>query len=81
MSAGPLKSDFMSWVFAGPIDNDETKLQFSLQNACKDIGYFADFADDAGIDATVAKAAHAQITQVVEKGAGEEPIPALHRLM
>ncbi len=81
MSAGPLKSDFMSWVFAAPLENDETKLQFSLQNACKDIGYFADFAKDAGIDATVAKAAHAEINKIVDKGEGEEPIPALYRLM
>jgi len=81
MSAGPLGSDFMSWVFAGPLDNDESKLQFSLKNACKDIGYFADFADAVGVDATVAKAAHQQINQLVDNGDGDQNIPAVHRLI
>lgn len=81
MSAGPLGSDFMSWVFAAPLENDETKLQFSLKNACKDIGYFADFAQDVGVDATVAKTAHQQISKIVDNGDGEQAIPAVYRLI
>ncbi len=81
IAAGPISSDFISWVFAGPIDNDETKLQFSLKNACKDIGYFADFAQDVGVDATVAKTAHQRIKKIVDSGNGEEFIPAVHRLI
>jgi len=79
MTSGPLGSDFMAWMFEGPINGDETKLQFSIKNAFKDIGYFNEMAAELSQNATVPAAAKNTIAGVVDKGVGEDYIPALCR--
>jgi len=79
MTSGPLGSDFMAWMFEGPINGDETKLQFSIKNAFKDIGYFNDMASALSQNASVPNAAKNTIASVVDQGAGEDYIPALCR--
>ena len=79
MTAGPLGSDFMSWMFEGPLNGDETKLQFSIKNAFKDIGYFDQMANEYSQTASVPNAAMNTLAKVVENGDGEDFIPALCR--
>lgn len=79
MTSGPLGSDFMAWMFEGPLNNDETKLQFSIKNAAKDIGYFDELANALSQNASVPNAAKNTINKMVEKGVGEDFLPALCR--
>jgi len=79
MTSGPLGSDFMAWMFEGPLNNDESKLQFSIKNAAKDIGYFDDLASALSQNASVPNAAKNTIGKMVDKGVGEDFLPALCR--
>lgn len=79
MAAGPNRSDFFDWMMAGPLEGDESKLQFSLANGFKDIGYFNSMAEASGVDITMPKEAHAILKKVVEAGHGDDTIPSLIR--
>lgn len=79
MSAGPVHSDLFDWVMAGPLENDESRMAFSLVNGLKDIRYYKQFADDVNGFNTIATAAESLIAPVVDRGHGEETIPALCR--
>ena len=81
MAAGPNRSDFFDWMMAGAVDGDERRLDFALRNGAKDVGYFADMARAAGIDASVPAAALGVLRRAVEAGHGDEPVPALPRLL
>ena len=81
MAAGPNRSDFFDWVMAGPLDGVEDKLQFSLSNGCKDVGYFLSMAAAAGVETGIPAAAHARLKQVVDAGHGDAMVPALSRLV
>ena len=79
MAAGPNRSDFFDWMMAGPLTGDESKLQFSLANGYKDVGYFNRMAASAGVDASLPKGAQAILQNVVDAGHGDDTIPALIR--
>ncbi len=79
MAAGPNRSDFFDWAMEGPLSNDETKLQFSLANGRKDIGYFNSMAKSAGVDLKLPVEAEAMLDKVVSDGHGDDTIPALIR--
>ena len=79
MAAGPNRSDFFDWMFAGPLEGDETKLQFSLANGHKDIGYFNSMARANGATVTMPEKAQAILQKVVDGGHGEDTIPSLIR--
>lgn len=79
MSAGPNRSDFFEWMMAAAIDGVENKLEFTLKNGLKDIGYFNAMADEVGVDASIPRAAEARIAAVVQAGHGDDFVPALMR--
>lgn len=79
MAAGPNRSDFFDWMFEGPLNNDESKLQFSLANGNKDIGYFNSMAKTAGASVTLPEKAQRLMQKIVDDGNGEDTIPALIR--
>lgn len=81
MVAGPNRSDFFEWMLAAAVDGDEQKLAFAIKNGFKDMGYFNAMAEEVGVNATLPRAAHAIMAEVVEKGHGEENVPALMRLV
>ena len=81
MAAGPNRSDFFDWMMAGVVDGDERRLDFALRNGAKDVGYFADMAEAAGAPASLPVAALALLRAAVEAGHGDEPVPALPRLL
>ncbi len=79
MAAGPNRSDFFDWVMQGPLTGDETKLQFSLANGYKDIGYFNSMAKAYGASGNLPEQAESMLKKVVEAGKGDDTIPALMR--
>jgi len=79
MSAGPVRSDVFDWIMASPLENDESKMQFSLSNGLKDIQYYLDFANDVNGFSAVATAAESLMAPVVADGHGDDTIPALCR--
>jgi len=79
MSAGPVRSDVFDWIMASPLENDESKMQFSLANGLKDIQYYLDFAKDVKGFSKVATAAESLMAPVVAEGHGDDTIPALCR--
>ena len=81
MAAGPNRSGFFDWMMAGAVDGDERQLDFALKNGAKDVGYFAAMAEAAGVDARVPAAALTRLREAVEAGHGDEPVPALPRLV
>ena len=48
MAAGPLRSGMMDFVTGYALEGDPTKLEFSIANARKDVGYYSTMADDFG---------------------------------
>ncbi len=81
MAAGPNRSDFFDWVFAAPLTGDESKLQFSLANGNKDVGYFNTMAKENGASVTLPEQAQRILQKVVDDGNGEDTIPSLIRHM
>lgn len=79
MAAGPNRSDFFDWMMAGALTGDESKLQFSVANGNKDIGYFNNMAKSSGADVTMPKDAQAIMQKVVDAGHGDDTIPSLIR--
>jgi len=80
MAAGPNRSDFFDWMFAAPLEGDEAKLQFSIANGCKDVGYFNRMANASGADAQLPIEAHKMMQQLVDEGFGDSTVPGLVRL-
>jgi len=79
MAAGPNRSDFFDWMMAGPLENDESKLQFSLANGNKDVGYFNAMAEANGVSLNLPTVAKTMLQQVVDAGHGEQTVPTLIR--
>jgi len=79
MAAGPNRSDFFDWMMAGPLTGDESKLQFSLANGYKDMGYFNNMATSCGADIKLPIDAQAILQKVVDGGHGDDTIPSLIR--
>ena len=79
--AGPNRSEFLEWMFAGIVDGDERRLDFSLANGAKDLGYFVDMARAVGVEARVPGAAREVVAKAVADGHGEAPVPALARVL
>jgi 3-hydroxyisobutyrate dehydrogenase-like beta-hydroxyacid dehydrogenase len=57
------------------------KLQFTIENACKDFGYYSEMAGHAGAVKTIAEAAHKMLTGLVESGEGKAYLPEVSSLL
>ncbi len=79
MAAGPNRSDFFDWAMAGPLTGDESKLQFSLANGCKDMRYFNEMAVASGVKPLLPGSGQSMLEAVVDDGHGEDTVPALIR--
>lgn len=71
MSAGPLHSGMMDFVSAYGLDGDATKLAFSIRNAAKDVGYYADMSAEAGFASRMSPATLGALKGAVEDGRGD----------
>jgi len=58
-------------------NGDPGAFQFSLANTLKDLGYYAAMAGSLGVPATAANALREVLSEAVESGAGEQPVPLL----
>lgn len=74
MSAGPLHSGMMDFVAAFAVDNDPTKLEFSIRNARKDVGYYSRMADDLGVPSIVSLAAKQGLGIATANGYGDRMV-------
>jgi 2-hydroxy-3-oxopropionate reductase len=73
-SAGPLHSGMMDFVKAYAVDGDPTKLEFSLRNAHKDVGYYAQMAEEAGAVSLIAPATKQALGLAVAGGHGDDMV-------
>ena len=75
MSAGPLKSGMMDFVTAYALEGDDQKLAFSIKNAAKDVGYYAQMCDDAGVQSMMSGSTLDSLRASIDAGRGEEMVP------
>lgn len=76
-SAGPLHSGMMDFVKAYAVDGDPTKLEFSIRNARKDVGYYAQMAEEAGAVSLIAPATKQALGLAVTGGHGDDMVGQL----
>ncbi len=74
MSAGPLHSGMMDFVKAYGVDGDPNQLAFAIKNAAKDVGYYNQMAQNAGVDSIMSKCALSALTVAVDDGAGDDMV-------
>lgn len=77
VSAGPLHSGMMDFVSAYGLDNDPTKLAFSVNNALKDVGYYRKMAQEADFTTVVSDGAFNALSAAVESGQGDNMVPQM----
>jgi 3-hydroxyisobutyrate dehydrogenase len=76
MSAGPSNSPFMKFCKNYAIDG-VSDLGFSLNNANKDLGYFAQMVSDLGSESLVAEATSKSLQAAVDAGMGDGNVPEI----
>jgi 2-hydroxy-3-oxopropionate reductase len=74
MSAGPLRSGMMDFVKGYAVDGDPSQLAFSIQNAAKDVGYYAQMTQDAGVQSVMSAGALEGLTAATEDGRGDDMV-------
>lgn len=77
VAAGPLGSVFLDLVAAYAIDGDPTKLEFSIRNAAKDVGYYDQMTRDAGVPSLMANGALTALNDATDKGRGDAMVSEL----
>ena len=74
MSAGPLHSGMMDFVKAYGVDNNPQMLAFAIKNAAKDVGYYAQMAEDAGVDSVMSQGTLAALRDARDNGQAEDMV-------
>ncbi|WP_298359746.1 NAD(P)-dependent oxidoreductase [uncultured Litoreibacter sp.] len=74
MSAGPLHSGMMDFVSAYGVEGDPNKLEFAIKNAAKDVGYYAQMADDAGVDSIMSQSTLKALQTARDEGRGDDMV-------
>ena len=77
MFAGPLGSPFMEFFANYALNGDPSKLAFSIENATKDVGYYAKMAEDAGAPSVIAQAPLNMMREAMDNGMGDNLVPEL----
>lgn len=76
MSAGPSNSPFMKFCKNYAVDG-VSDLGFSINNANKDLGYFAQMVSDLGSKSLVAEATSKSLQAAVDAGMGDGNVPEI----
>jgi len=76
MSAGPLKSGMMGFIKAQAVDK-EIQLAFSLTNAGKDVGYYAQMTKDMGKGSLMAPGTANALATAKSDGWGDRMVPEM----
>lgn len=74
IAAGPLHSGMMDFVSAYALEGDPNKLAFAIRNAAKDVGYYAQMAEDAGVPSLMSVCALGAMRQAEAEGRGEDMV-------
>ena len=74
MAAGPLHSGMMDFVKAYAVDDDPNQLAFAIKNAAKDVGYYIQMAQDAGVESFMSQGALTALTAAIKQGRGDEMV-------
>ena len=74
MAAGPLHSGIMDFVKAYAVDDDPNQLAFAIKNAAKDVGYYTQMAQDAGVESFMSQGALTALTAAIKQGRGDEMV-------
>lgn len=76
MAAGPLRSGMMDFIKAYAIDGD-IQLAFSVANARKDVGYYAQMTDEMDVPSQMSHAAKNALGVAKANGFGEHMVPEM----
>lgn len=76
MAAGPNRSGMMDFIKAHALDN-EIQLAFSVSNGRKDIGYYAQMADELGAPSQMSGAAKNALALAKATGWGDRMVPEM----
>ena len=74
IAAGPLRSGMMEFVKAYAVDGDPNKLEFSVTNAAKDLGYYNQMVDDLGVASVMGKGPLSALARARDEGHGDEMV-------
>ena len=74
MSAGPLHSGMMDFVKGYGVDGDPSQLAFAIKNAAKDVGYYAQMAEQAGVESIMSGSTLSALNDANKHGKGEEMV-------
>lgn len=77
LSAGPNHSGMMDFIAAYGLDGIPDTLAFSVANAAKDVGYYAQMAQDAGKQSVIAPAPLNALKAAIEDGRGDMMVPQM----
>ena len=78
MSSGPLNSAMMGFVAGFALDNDPSKLAFSIRNANKDVGYYSRMVEDLGVDSMVSVGTRQSLSTATEQGHGDDMVSQMY---
>lgn len=74
MSAGPLHSGMMDFVKGYGVDGDPAQLAFAIKNAAKDVGYYAQMAQDAGVNSVMSQNTLAALCDARDHGQADDMV-------
>lgn len=74
MSAGPLHSGMMDFIKSYAVDGDRNKLEFTLKNAKKDVGYYSTMTDQAGVPSIMSQSVRMALSLAVAGGYGDRHV-------
>ncbi|KNG95623.1 NAD(P)-dependent oxidoreductase [Pseudaestuariivita atlantica] len=77
IAAGPLHNGMMDFIAAYGLDGDDQKLAFSIKNAAKDVGYYAQMCEDAGFASMMSEAPLSALKAAIDQGRGEDMVPRM----
>lgn len=75
MSAGPVGSAMMDFIKAYAVEGNPDLLAFSVRNAAKDVGYYRQMAEDAGVQSIMADGAMQALEEAISMGRGDTVVP------
>jgi 2-hydroxy-3-oxopropionate reductase len=74
MAAGPLHSGMMDFVAAYALEGKSDALAFAVKNARKDVAYYGEMANAAGVDSIMSASASNAFGQAVDEGYADKMV-------
>ena len=74
MAAGPLHSSMMDFVAAYALDGKPDALAFAVKNASKDVGYYGEMAEAAGVESIMSTSARTAFGQAMDEGYADKMV-------